>query len=63
MRGVKFLHVSMPLMERLNLAESYIPGASLKGRQPNDLTVPELKRWLLSCGATLRGLKADLMKW
>ena len=43
MWGEKFLHVSTQYMERYKLAESNIPGASLKGRQPNDLTVPELK--------------------
>ena len=42
--------------------ESDIPGASLKGRQPNDLTVPELKRWLSCRGGTVRGTKADLVK-
>ena len=42
--------------------ESDIPGASLKGRQPNDLTVPELKRWLSFRAGTVRGTKADLVK-
>ena len=39
-----------------------IPGASLKGRQPNDLTVPELKRWLSFRAGTVRGTKADFVK-
>ena len=39
-----------------------ILGASLKGRQPNGLTVPELKRWLSCRGGTVCGTKADLMK-
>ena len=43
--------------------EQFLAGASLKGRQPNDLTVPELK-WRLSCrGGSLRGLKGNLVKW
>ena len=43
--------------------ESDIPGASLKGRQRNDITTPELKRWLSSSGGTVRSTKADLVKW
>ena len=35
---------------------------SLKGREPNDLTMPELKRWLSCCGGIVRGTKADLVK-
>ena len=38
-----------------------IPGASLNGRDPSDLKVPELKRWLLCRGASVRGKKADLV--
>ena len=43
--------------------EDCIPGASLRGRKPEQLTVPELKRWL-SCrkGASLKGRKADLVE-
>ena len=29
------------------LAEDNIAGASLRGRNPSDLKVPKLKRWLL----------------
>ena len=39
-----------------------IPDASLKGRQRNDPTVPELKRWLSCRGGTVHGAKADLVK-
>ena len=42
--------------------KSDTPGTSLKGREPNDLTVPELKRWLSCCGGIVRGTKADLVK-
>ena len=42
--------------------EQFLASASLKGRQPNDLTVVEPKRWLSCCGVSLRGLKGDLAK-
>ena len=42
--------------------EEFVASASLKGRQPNDLTVPELKRRLSCRGGSLRGLKGDLVK-
>ena len=38
----KLLHVAAQQMDWYKLAESDIPGALLKGRQQNDLTVPEL---------------------
>ena len=44
------------------LVESDIPGASLKGRQPSDLTILELKRWLSCRGGTICGMKAGLVK-
>lgn len=40
------------------LCEKDIPGASLNGRKPNVLKVPELKRCR---GASVRGEKADLV--
>ena len=46
----------------LILLESDVPGASLKGRQPGDLSVGELKRWLSCRGASRGGRKADLVK-
>ncbi len=45
----------------LPLLENDIPGASLNGRDPSLLKVPELKRWLLCRGASVRGKKADLV--
>ena len=44
------------------LREEDIPGASLNGRQPSQLHVVELKRWLKCRGATTAGKKADLVK-
>ena len=38
-----------------------VPGASLAGRDPSDLKVPELKRWLECRAASTRGKKADLI--
>ena len=45
------------------LTEEDIPGASLRGRNPQQLTIPELKRWL-SCrkGAKTNGKKRDLVE-
>ena len=42
------------------MKERDIPGASLGGRDPGQLKVPELKRWLLCRGASTKGKKADL---
>ena len=41
--------------EMLMLCEDDIPGASLNGRDPNELTVVQLKRWLACRGAPLSG--------
>ena len=43
------------------LTELDIPGASLNGRRPKDLTISELKRWLQCRNASLKGGKADLV--
>ena len=42
------------------LCEADVRGASLRGRDPGLLTVPQLKRWLACRGASRRGRKADL---
>ena len=42
------------------LSEDDVTGASLKGRNPQDLKVQQLKRWLLCRKASTRGKKADL---
>ena len=41
--------------------ENDIPGSSLRGRKPDELTVPELKRWLACRGASRQGKKAELV--
>ena len=43
------------------LTENDIPGASLGDRDPSDLKIPELKRWLACRGAPLKGKKTDLV--
>jgi hypothetical protein len=43
------------------LSENDVPGASLQGRNPSQLKVPELKRWLECTAASTRGMKADLI--
>ena len=43
------------------LREKDIPGASLNGRDPGELKVPELKRWLVCRGAPQKGKKVDLV--
>ena len=44
------------------LSEKDVPGASLKGRKPEQLKVPELKLWLSCRGAPTRGRKAELVE-
>ena len=48
---------------KITLTEEDISGASLRGKIPNALTIPELKRWL-SCrkGAKLSGTKRTLVE-
>ena len=46
----------------VQLTEKDIPGASLCGRDPSELHVVELKRWLKCRGANTTGRKADLVK-
>jgi hypothetical protein len=43
------------------LDEKDIPGASINGRDPSTLKVPELKRWLQCRNASTRGKKGDLV--
>ena len=45
----------------MELQEKDVPGASLCGRDPSELKIPELKRWLACRGAPLKGKKADLV--
>ncbi len=44
------------------LTEMDVPGASLNGREPSQLHVVELKRWLKCRGATTSGRKEELVK-
>ena len=44
-----------------HLREEDVPGASLTGRDPGTLKIPELKRWLQCRGASIRGKEADLV--
>lgn len=48
-------------MAQRDLQEMDIPGASLKGRDPRELKVSELKRWLELRTASTHGKKADLI--
>ena len=47
--------------DRPVLNENDIPGASLGGRHPSSLKIPELKRWLVCRNASTKGKKADLV--
>ncbi len=49
-------------IDTIVLKEENIPGASLKGRDPSQLHVVELKRWLKCRGAIVSGKKQDLVK-
>ena len=44
-----------------SVREEDVPGASLNGRKPEQLKVPELKYWLACRGAPTKGRKADLV--
>ena len=44
-----------------SVREEDVPGASLNGRKPEQLKVPELKYWLSCRGAPTKGRKADLV--
>ena len=44
-----------------NIGEEDVPGASLNGKKPEQLKVPELKNCLACRGATNKGKKADLV--
>ena len=43
------------------LTENDIPGASLNGKNPKDLKIPQLKRWLQCRNASVKGKKAELV--
>ena len=43
------------------LTEADIPGASLDGKRPEELNVPQLKRWLACRGAPVSGKKPELI--
>ena len=43
------------------LLTELVPGASLNGRNPASLTIPQLKWWLQCRNATTKGKKADLV--
>ena len=44
------------------LCEEDIPGAKLPRENPEECTVPQLRRWLLCRGAKTSGKKVDLVK-
>ena len=49
------------MKSKRTLMESDIPGASLNGKSPRGLTIPQLKRWLQCQNASLKGKKANLV--
>ena len=50
------------VVDILLLTEDDIPGASLNGKSPSQLTVVQLKRWLACCGVPISGKKPDLLE-
>ena len=44
------------------LEKGDVPGASLNGKKPSQLTVGQLKRWLACHGAPLSGRKPELIQ-
>ena len=53
--------VDDPLPNGRVLTEDDVAGASLNGKGPNELTTPQLKRWLQCRGASTKGKKPDLV--
>ena len=47
--------------EEAILVESDVPGASLNGEKPEELTLPRLKLWLQCRKASTKGKKSDLV--
>ena len=45
----------------VHISKLDIPGTSLNGRNPADLTIPQLKQWLKCRNAPMKGKKADLV--
>ena len=58
------LDVEMDILKDalLLLTESDIPGASLNGKDPSELNVVQLKRWLACRGAPIAGEKPELIE-
>lgn len=46
----------------LLLSDQDIPGASLNGKDPTNLNIPQLKRWLACRGAPESGKKPELIQ-
>ena len=46
----------------LILCEDDIPGSSLNGKNPIQLNIPQLKRWLACHGAPVSGKKPELIE-
>ena len=44
------------------LTENDVPGSSLNGKQPHELNVLQLKRWLACRGAPVTGKKPELIE-
>ena len=44
------------------LTENDVPGSSLNGKQPHELNVIQLKRWLACHGAPVTGRKPELIE-
>ena len=45
----------------LSLTEEDIPSASLRGRGPDDVSLVDLRRWLVCRGAHKGGMKPELI--
>ena len=56
-----FTPTHLLMLPRRVVSEIDVPGASVQGRDPSQLKVPELKRWLRCRAASTRSLKADLV--
>jgi len=49
-------------MQPISLSEAEVPGASLNGRKPEELKIPELRLWLTCRQVPTKGKKTDLVE-
>jgi len=54
--------ITLPGDDILLLTERDVPGSSLNGKDPAELNIVNLRRWLACCGAPVTGKKPQLIE-